>query len=68
MKKVTLDQLQVENFAIKLSEEELTNLKGGTSSSCALSALVIPANLGMNGIISSPSWPICKSMIPPPYI
>jgi natural product precursor len=64
MKKLTLDQLEVENFAIKLSEEELTNLKGGTTSACALLALAVPANSRPTGIILSPSWPICKSMIP----
>ena len=69
MKKLTLDQLEVETFAIKLSEEELTNLKGGTTDVCArISALNVPSNAGSNEIILSPSWPICKSMIPPPYV
>jgi hypothetical protein len=34
MKKLTLDQLEVENFAMQVSEEELSNLKGGTTASC----------------------------------
>ena len=39
MKKLTLDQLEVENFAFQPSEEELTNVKGGTTVSCGVSAL-----------------------------
>ncbi len=36
MKKLSLDQLEVENFASQLSEEELSNVKGGTTPACAL--------------------------------
>jgi hypothetical protein len=36
MEKLTLDQLEVENFAMQLSEEELSNLKGGTTPGCYL--------------------------------
>ena len=67
MKKLTLDQLEVETFAMRLSEKELTNLKGGTTTTCMFSAHAISANSGPNGITSTPSWPICKSMIPLPY-
>ena len=34
MKKLTLDQLEVENVAMQLSDEELSNVKGGTSLPC----------------------------------
>jgi natural product precursor len=69
MKKLTLDQLEVDIFAIKLSKEELTNLKGGTTATCArISALAVPSNSGSNEITLSPSSPICKPMIPPPYV
>jgi hypothetical protein len=34
MEKLTLDQLEVENFAMQVSEEELSNVKGGTSAPC----------------------------------
>jgi natural product precursor len=69
MKKLTLDQLEVETFAIKLSKEELTSLKGGTAAACTrISALAVPSNSGSYEIILSPSWPICKPMIPSPYV
>jgi hypothetical protein len=35
MEKLTLDQLEVENFATQVSEEELSNLKGGSTVPCA---------------------------------
>jgi hypothetical protein len=35
MEKLTLDQLEVDNFAMQVSEEELSNLKGGSSVPCA---------------------------------
>jgi hypothetical protein len=35
MEKLTLDQLEVENFAMQVSEEELSNLKGGSTVPCA---------------------------------
>jgi hypothetical protein len=34
MEKLTLDQLEVENFAMQVSEKELSKLKGGTTASC----------------------------------
>ena len=34
MEKLSLDQLEVENFAMQLSEDELSNLKGGTTTPC----------------------------------
>jgi len=41
MEKLTLDQLEVENFAMQLSEEELSNLKGGTSIPCVAAAAAV---------------------------
>lgn len=43
MKKLSLDQLEVENFASQLSEEELSNVKGGTSYPCAYDAAMLAA-------------------------
>jgi hypothetical protein len=34
MEKLTLDQLEVENFAMQVSQEELSNLKGGSTATC----------------------------------
>lgn len=41
MEKLTLDQLEVENFAMQLSEEELSNLKGGTTIPCVAAAAAV---------------------------
>ena len=34
MEKLTLDQLEVQNFAVKLSEKEIDNIKGRTTTAC----------------------------------
>ena len=41
MEKLTLDQLEVENFAMHLSEEELSNLKGGSTAACISAAVAV---------------------------
>ena len=43
MKKLSLDQLEVENFASQPSEEELANVKGGTTPACAVAAVAAAA-------------------------
>ena len=65
MKKLTLDQLEIENIAIKLSEKELTQVKGGTTVPCAHSILAIPVIPGTNWNISPAATPVCKSLTPP---
>jgi hypothetical protein len=46
MKKLTLDQLEVENFAMQPSEEELSNLKGGSTAQCISAAVALAEYLG----------------------
>lgn len=43
MKKLSLDQLEVENFASQPSDEELSNVKGGTSYPCAYDIAMLAA-------------------------
>lgn len=50
MKKLTLDQLEVENFAFQPSEEELTNVKGGVS---ALAGAAIYASFDASKVYNS---------------
>jgi hypothetical protein len=45
MEKLTLDQLEVENFAMQLSEEELSNLKGGSTAACISAAVAVATYL-----------------------
>ena len=59
MEKLTLDQLEVETFAMQLSEEELSNLKGGTTPGCFLvgAALVAGAAAVWAAYASQPKTP-----------
>ena len=45
MKKLTLDQLEVENFATQPSEEELSNLKGGSTAPCISAGVALATYL-----------------------
>jgi len=57
MKKLTLDQLEVENFATQPSEEELSNLKGGSTAPCISTGVSVLLYLfgGRNSSSSSSS-------------
>ena len=61
MKKLTLDQLEVENFATQPSEEELSNLKGGSTAPCISAGVALATYLstffGGGGSSSSSSGP-----------
>ncbi len=57
MKKLTLDQLEVDNFAMQVSEEELSNVKGGSSVPCASFLLTLyDTFFGGTGGSSTGSW------------
>jgi len=66
MKKLSLDQLEVENFTIKLRENELTNSKAGTTSACSLHTLLRGIQDRMEFPLRHPG--ICKSMDSSAYI
>jgi hypothetical protein len=65
MKKITLEQLEIQNIASKVSEHELAQLKGGAAGTSANAVLAIPTVSGTHWTTSKSSTPICKSLIPP---